>query len=141
MRSARTRPDYFIYMPWSQSESIPTMVSAGDCRARASEGLRFRCMERTCQLRGHTEDLTATPTSDQAEIPEDDLEVPDFLEQQDVQEDPDEEELPDAAKASSQGGMGMGWGGGVDVGDALRGLQGGLLAVCCKPCVFFDALW
>ena len=91
---------------------------------------------------GFTElSITATPTSDQAEIPEDDLEVPDFLEQQDVQEDPDEEELPDAAKASSQGGMGMGWGGGVDVGDALRGLQGGLLAVCCKPCVFFDALW
>ena len=60
---------------------------------------------------------------------------------QELQEDPGEEELPDAAKASSQGGMGLGWGGGVDVGDALRGLQGGLLAECCKPCVFFDALW
>ena len=58
-QSARTRPAYFIYMPWhmpwQQTESIPTMVSAGDCRARTSEGLHFRCMDRACKLRGHAE--------------------------------------------------------------------------------------
>ena len=124
-QSARTRPAYFIYMPWhmpwQQTESIPTMVSAGDCRARTSEGLHFRCMDRACKLRGHAEVLTATPASDQAEIDEDDLEVPASSEQQDVQEDQDEAELLDAAFGVHP----RPWGGGMDAWEILRGLRGG----------------
>ena len=63
------------------------------------------------QVEGTRRSLTATPASDQAEIDDDDLEVPASSEQQDVQEDQDEAELLDAALGvhPRRNWGGMGW--------------------------------
>ena len=106
-QSARTRPDYYIYVPWHQTESILTMASSGDCTYPGIGGLAALAHGVHMPIEGASRRPHGHPASDQAQ----DLEAGGFLDEQDVQGGPEEEELPDAVKAPSQCGMGLGWGG------------------------------
>ena len=69
-QSARTRPDYYIYVPWHQTESILTMASSGDCTYPGIGGLAALAHGVHMPIEGASRRPHGHPASDQALIPE-----------------------------------------------------------------------
>ena len=69
---------YGVLMPLDEGADVPAMVDCGGTRGKASEGLRLRCYMPTCKFH--------TPSADEvgmdpeggldADIPQDDVEIP-----------------------------------------------------------------
>ena len=101
-QSSRTKPSYALYCPMQSDVPIPVFVSCHGCRAKASEGLRFRCVDDICK---HRVGVSGGCADDEnAEFHEDDLET--FEAEYDIEEDDDmaEEDAisPEAPNAVQQ---------------------------------------
>ena len=74
VQGSRTKSSYAIYLPFSNTDVAPTILSLAGCRAKSSEALRFRCAFEDCKHR-----RVCTPGTDDGgddenkDIDEDDL--------------------------------------------------------------------
>ncbi len=96
-QTASARQTYAVYLPLDPTESIPALISSAGCRAKSSEGLRLRCVDRACAFRQEGAFDEDEPDNEHAEIPEDDLECADA----DGQFDDEEEEEDVAVEGSA----------------------------------------
>ena len=73
VQGTRTKSSYAIYVPLANSDTVPTIMSLSGCRAKSSEGLRFRCAFEDCKHRGAHPTGTDDGDDENKDIDEDDL--------------------------------------------------------------------
>ena len=113
-QSSRLKPSYAIYMPLDPKEEgvTPTHVNLSGCRSVAMEGLRMRCTNSDCPLRGASHGGSVTDDED-AEIPVEDREEPDFESLYEFGEDEGEQDEVSASMGSASQTVVAGKGDGV----------------------------
>ncbi len=93
-QTQHTRSSFAVHMPAvGSSSAVPCFVSVAGCRAKASEGLRLRCVDPRCSMRTDDADSSAglDPEAADADLHEDDQEFGEFDPRDSVEEDDAEE--------------------------------------------------
>ena len=104
-QTTNTRSGFAVYMaPPNVSHPVPCFVNVAKCRAKASEGLRMRCMDPRCKYRGSGNTDEEDPEAANAELNEDDQEFGGYDPRDMVEED--EATEADLALAQVEGELG-----------------------------------
>lgn len=89
-QTQRTRSSFAVYMPATVKSgvAVPCFVSLSGCRAKAMEGLRLRCVDPKCPMRGEGDSvLLEDPEAADGDLHVDDQEFADFDPRDTVEEE------------------------------------------------------